>query len=329
MGIKIVYVTGCLGFIGSYVTRECLKKGWYVRGIDIMTYASNPELLDEFEQYPNFIFEHTDINNIEFLYECDYIINTAAETHVGNSLVKSENFVHSNINGVHNLLELIRNYRAESKNLPILLHFSTDEVYGDITEGDHTETDILKPSNPYSATKAAADQLITAWGRTYDIPYIILRPTNNYGVGQYVEKLIPKSIKYLHLGKQIPLHNGGTPIRNWLHAQDTANAVITIINSNVRNEIYNICGGFEQTNLDTVSKVITLYNPKDEELISLFPYYNQEIDQHLDLDIERKGQDVRYALNDDKLRSLGWEPKMIFDNELPNIINYYKTNFIW
>tara|TARA_R110000803_G_scaffold45587_4_gene96007 strand:+ start:1252 stop:2238 length:987 start_codon:yes stop_codon:yes gene_type:complete len=326
---KIVYVTGCLGFIGSYVTRECLKKGWHVRGIDAMTYASNPNLLDEFLEYPNFIFEETDINDIEFLYECDYIVNTAAETHVGNSLVKSENFVHSNINGVHNLLELIRNYRAESKNLPILLHFSTDEVYGDITEGDHTETDILKPSNPYSATKAAADQLITAWGRTYDIPYIILRPTNNYGVGQYVEKLIPKSIKYLHLGKQIPLHNGGTPIRNWLHAQDTANAVITIINSNVRNEIYNICGGFEQTNLDTVSKVITLYNPKDEELISLFPYYNQEIDQHLDLDIERKGQDVRYALNDDKLRSLGWEPKMIFDNELPNIINYYKTNFIW
>ena len=112
--MKIVYVTGCLGFIGSYVTRECLKKGWYVRGIDVMTYASNPELLDEFEQYPNFIFEHTDINDIEFIYECDYIINTAAETHVGNSLVKSENFVHSNINGVHNLLELIRNYRAET-----------------------------------------------------------------------------------------------------------------------------------------------------------------------------------------------------------------------
>ena len=125
---------------------------------------------------------------------------------------------------------MLRNYRAESKNLPTLLHFSTDEVYGDITEGEHIETDILTPSNPYSATKAAADQLITAWGRTYDIPYVILRPTNNYGIGQYVEKLIPKSIKYLHLGKQIPLHNGGTPSRNWLHAKDTADAVITIIN---------------------------------------------------------------------------------------------------
>jgi dTDP-glucose 4,6-dehydratase len=327
--MKIVYITGCLGFIGSYVTRECLKKGWYVRGIDVMTYASNPRLLEEFSHYDNFIFENIDINDIEFLYECDYIINTAAETHVGNSLVKSENFVHSNINGVHNLLELIRNYRAESKNLPILLHFSTDEVYGDITEGDHIETDTLKPSNPYSATKAAADQLITAWGRTYDIPYIILRPTNNYGIGQYIEKLIPKSIKYLHLGKQIPLHNGGTPSRNWLHAKDTAEAVITIIDSKHTNHIYNICGGFEQTNLDTVNKVITLYHGEDESLKASFPYYDEDKNQYLDFSYSRQGQDVRYALNDDKLRSLGWKPKMIFDDELPSIIKHYKENFIW
>ncbi len=327
---KVVYVTGCFGFIGSYVTRECLKRGWHVMGIDKMTYAYFPDAYDEFLEHPNFSFERIDINDIEFLYECDYIINTAAETHVGNSLVKSENFVHSNINGVHNLLELIRNYRAESKNLPTLLHFSTDEVYGDITDGEHLETDILKPSNPYSATKAAADQLITAWGRTYDIPYVIIRPTNNYGVGQYVEKLIPKSVKYLQLGKKIPLHNEGTPIRNWLHAQDTANAVIKIIENKVQNEIYNICGGFEQTNLDTVTKIITLYHPKDEVLSETFPHYGQRrINQYLDLDIIRKGQDVRYALNDDKLRSLGWEPQMDFNSELPKIIEYYKQNFIW
>ena len=315
--IKTVYITGCLGFIGSYVTRTCLEKGWYVKGVDKMTYASNKDLLKEFEKFPNFSFMECDINDIEFLYECDYIINTAAETHVGNSLVKSEQFVHSNINGVHNLLELIRNYRAESKNLPILLHFSTDEVYGDIEEGEHIETDMLNPSNPYSATKAAADQLITAWGRTYDIPYVILRPTNNYGIGQYVEKLIPKTIKYLNLDKKIPLHNGGTPIRNWLHAQDTADAVITIIESKVKNEIFNICGGFEQRNLDTVNKIIILYHE------------NKEVDKYLDLDIKRKGQDVRYALNDEKLRSLGWKSKMIFDKELPFILDYYKERFIW
>ena len=178
--IKTVYITGCLGFIGSYITRTCLKKGWYVKGVDKMTYASNNNLLDEFNKYSNFSFVKCDINDLEFLYECDYIINTAAETHVGNSIVKSEDFLHSNINGVHHLLELIRNYRGEGKDKPTLLHFSTDEVYGDVTEGEHLETDILKPSNPYSATKAAADQLILAWARTYKLPYVIVRPTNNY-----------------------------------------------------------------------------------------------------------------------------------------------------
>ena len=320
---KVVYVTGCLGFIGSYVTRECLNKGWFVRGVDSMTYASNPHHLKEFKKYPNFTFEKIDINDMEFLYECDFIINTAAETHVGNSIVKSENFVYSNINGVHNLLELIKNYRAESNNVPILLHFSTDEVYGDITDGEHIETDILKPSNPYSATKAAADQLSMAWNRTFNIPYVILRPTNNYGIGQYVEKLIPRSIKYLGLGKKIPLHNEGTPVRNWLHAYDTANAVTTIIENideDTINQIYNICGGFEQTNFDTVKKIITLYHSDPSK---------KEIYKYLDLSYSRIGQDIRYALNDDKLRMLGWEPKMEFDNELPNIINYYKNNFIW
>ena len=315
--MKVVYVTGCLGFMGSYVTRTCLKLGWYVKGVDKMTYAANKHLLKEFKSYPNFSFVKCDINDLEFLYECDYIINTAAETHVGNSIVKSESFVHSNINGVHNLLELVRNYRAETDKLPILLHFSTDEVYGDITEGEHIETDILKPSNPYSATKAAGDQLITAWGRTYNIPYVILRPTNNYGAGQYTEKLIPKSIKYLNLGKKIPLHNEGTPVRNWLHAQDTANAVITIIESRVKNEIYNICGGFEQANFDTVSKIITLHKQ------------DKDIKKYLDFSYSRQGQDVRYALNDNKLRDLGWEPKMKFDEELPKIVEYYNKNFIW
>jgi len=116
----------------------------------------------------------------------------------------------------------------------------------------------LKPSNPYSAQNAAADMLILAWARTYKIPYGVLRPTNNYGIGQYVEKLIPKACKYLKLGRKIPLHNEGKSIRNWLHAEDTANSVITIIESKVKNEIYNICGGFEQNNLDTVKNCYNL-----------------------------------------------------------------------
>ena len=238
--MRIVYITGCLGFIGSYVTRLCLKKGWYVKGVDKMTYASNKQLLEEFNQYSNFSFVHCDINDLKFLYDCDYIINTAAETHVGNSIANSDDFISSNINGVHNILELIKNYRQESVKIPTLLHFSTDEVYGDIVDGTHTESHLLKPSNPYSASKAAADMLILAWARTYNVPYVIVRPTNNYGIGQYVEKLIPKTCKYLKLGKSVTLHNNGTPIRNWLHAEDTANAIMTIIESGVKNEIYNI-----------------------------------------------------------------------------------------
>ena len=321
--MKVVYITGCLGFIGSYVTRACLEKGWYVKGVDKMTYAANDELLWEFNDYENFSFVNSDINDLEFLYECDYVINVAAETHVGNSISKSDDFIHSNVNGVHHLLELLRTYRHESSAIPTLLHFSTDEVYGDIDNGAHTETDLLKPSNPYSATKAAADMLVLAWGRTYNIPYVIVRPTNNYGIGQYVEKLIPKACKYMMLGRKIPLHNNGTPIRNWLHAADTAEAVIKIIETGVQNEIYNIAGGFEQSNYDTVRKVIDVYTEK------LDPADKLPTDWYLDLSYSRAGQDVRYALDDSKLRALGWEPKMEFDKELPYIIHYYKNKFIW
>jgi dTDP-glucose 4,6-dehydratase len=318
--MKIVYITGCLGFIGSYVTRACLEKGWYVKGIDKITYAANKDLLNEFKNHEKFSFIQSDINDLKFIYECDYIINTAAETHVGNSIANSDEFIHSNINGVHHLLELIKNYRQETSKTPTLLHFSTDEVYGDINEGAHTETDLLKPSNPYSATKAAADMLVLAWGRTYNLPYIIVRPTNNYGIGQYVEKLIPKTCKYLMLERKIPLHNNGTPIRNWLHAQDTADAVIKIIETGVQNEIYNIAGGFEQSNYDTVEKIIREYLNS----LDIYP-----ISQYLDLSYSRVGQDVRYALDDSKLRTLGWEPKATFDTELYNIVNYYKNKFIW
>lgn len=320
---KVVYVTGCLGFIGSHVTRACLNKGWYVKGIDKGTYAANYDNLEEFLTYDNFAWLMEDINNLDFLYECDYIINTAAETHVGNSIANSDEFIHSNINGVHHLLELIKNYRQESTKKPIFLHFSTDEVYGDIEEGAHVETDLLKPSNPYSATKAAADMLVLAWGRTYNLPYLIVRPTNNYGIGQYVEKLIPKACKYLHLGRKIPLHNNGTPVRNWLHAEDTARAIIKIIESGVENEIYNIAGGYEQSNYDTVGKVITEYFSTDEL------QFAGTVDKYLDLSYHRVGQDVRYALDDSKLRALGWEPEANFDRELEDIVEYYKNKFIW
>lgn len=317
--MKIVYITGCLGFIGSYVTTLCLERGWYVYGIDKCTYASNLKKLDYFNQFDNFKFENKDITEIDRLVDCDYIINTAAETHVDNSIRKSEVFFQSNILGVYHLVELLRSYCKESQVFPTLIHFSTDEVYGDIESGEHIETDVLKPSNPYSATKAAADQLIIAWGRTYKLPYNIIRPTNNYGIGQYVEKLIPKSCKYLGLNRQIPLHNNGLPIRNWLHAKDTAKAVLSVINSGVENEIFNVAGGFEQSNIDTVKKIIDCYFEE--------PIDNYE--KYLNFEISRAGQDVRYGINDDKIRALGWKPEAIFDQEIQHIVNYYKKVFVW
>lgn len=319
---KVVYVTGCLGFIGSYVTRACLNRGWYVRGIDKITYAANPENLIEFNGFNNFIFEQKDINDISFLYDCDYVINTAAETHVGNSIVKSEDFINSNINGVHKLLELLRSYRTENKELPILLHFSTDEVYGDIITGSHNEQDLLKPSNPYSATKAAADMLIQAWSRTYKIPYIIVRPTNNYGINQYIEKLIPKTIKYLDLNRKIPLHNKGTPVRSWLHAKDTANAVLKIIDSQCVNEIFNIAGNLEQPNLLTVKKIILAY-------FNINNISDHDLSNYIDYEIIRNGQDLRYSLDDSKIKSIGWNAECNFDKEIIDIVNYHKNKFVW
>ena len=298
---KIVYVTGCLGFIGVHVTRQCLEQGWYVIGVDKGTYASNFDFLDEFQKYSTFKFIHKDINDLDRLYDCDYIINTAAETHVDNSIMSSDVFIRSNINGVHRLLELIRQQPVHRQ--PTLLHFSTDEVYGDIDSGAHAETDLLKPSNPYSASKAAADMLVLAWARTFGIKYVIVRPTNNYGIGQYVEKLIPKSVKFLELGKLIDLHNHGSPVRTWLHASDTAQAVLEIINNGVQNSIFNISGNIELPNYQVIQKILSFYFDKNME----------ECWEEYVMDSQRQGQDVRYSIDDSKLKLLGWKPKAEFD----------------
>ena len=224
---KIVTITGALGFLGIHLTRLFLSKGWKVIGIDSITYVSNIDQLQFLNKNSNFKFIQSDINDLDFLHETDYVIHTAACSHVTNSIIDSKEFIRTNINGTYNILELIRNYRFDKK--PLLIALSTDEVYGDILKGKHIETDILKPSNPYSASKASADQLIIAWGRTYNIPYIIVRPTNMWGKGQYPEKLIPKMVKYLTLGKKLSLHNGGKPIRNWLHVQDCCRAIDILI----------------------------------------------------------------------------------------------------
>jgi dTDP-glucose 4,6-dehydratase len=313
---KAVYVTGCLGFIGSYVTRTCLDKGWYVMGIDSETYAANTSLLTEFNSYKNFTYQCKNINDLNMLYDCDYVINTAAETHVDNSIVNNDEFIRSNIDGVHNLLRLIQ---TKSRfRMPTLVHFSTDEVYGDIVSGSHCETDLMKPSNPYAATKASADMLITAWHRTYGVPYLMVRPTNNYGIGQYVEKFIPKTCKYLMLEKPVPLHEMGLPKRTWLHVQDTADAVMFLLENGAANDIYNISGNYEDSNISIFKKILQLIG-KDPELH----------ESYADFGVKRAGQDVRYSIDDTKLRSMGWNNTRNFDTELASIVEQHMSKFIW
>lgn len=316
--MKLVVITGCLGLIGSHLTSRCLEKGWQVYGIDKVTYAANKHLIQEFSKNKNFTFVQDDIATLSYLPDCDYVINVAAESHVGNSIVESQDFIHTNVNGVKNLLDLIRKKQKNVDALPIFLHFSTDEVYGDIINGSHTEKDILNPSNPYSASKACSDMLILAWSRTYDMKYVIVRPTNNYGIGQYPEKLIPLSVKLLQREKKIRLHDEGEPTRNWLHADDTAQAVIKIVESGNVNEIYNIAGGFEQKNKQTVKKIVQYYF-EDE----------RDYRDYVDLGYKREGQDVRYSLDDHKLRALGWSPEKNFDQEISKIVEHYKNNFRW
>ena len=316
--MKIVYITGCFGFIGSHFTRKCLARGWKVFGVDKLTYAANTSLLSEFSEHENFSYTTKDIQSLDFLYDCDYVVNFAAESHVGNSIINSDHFMDTNIIGTKNLLELIKNKPSNCTERPVLLHISTDEVYGDILSGEHIETDILHPSNPYSASKAAADMLILAWARTYGVNYLIVRPTNNYGKYQYPEKLIPMSVKNLQRGRKIALHNHGTPLRNWLHVEDTSSAILTLIDSGVQNEIYNVAGGFEQTNSETVRKIIEAYYGTDANW-----------EQYINYSYSREGQDMRYSLNDDKIRSLGWQPEKHFDDNIKKIVSHYKENFVW
>jgi dTDP-glucose 4,6-dehydratase len=311
---QIAYVTGCLGFIGSVFTKKLLEKGWHVYGVDAITYAANSSLIEEFKKYKKFKFIKQHIQYLDRLEECDYVFNFAAESHVENSIMNSNAFMETNINGVKNLLELVRAKPINSATRPIFFHISTDEVYGDISHGAHTELDPLKPSNPYSATKAAADMLVIAWGRTYDIEYNIVRPTNNYGPSQHPEKLIPSCLRNLERGRKIKLHNMGMPVRTWLHVTDTADAVLAVTEHGKRNEIYNVSGNYECTNNIIVNSILEEY----------FKNTNYNRESYIDYGFNRQGQDVRYALNDEKLKALGWNPSVDFSLAIADIVKSFK-----
>jgi dTDP-glucose 4,6-dehydratase len=301
---SIVVVTGGLGFIGKHFVRGALDAGCFVINIDKVSYAADHVVKEEFKSYKNYRFIETDICDLDFLPECDVLVNFAAESHVDNAITNARNHCRTNFLGVQNLLELVRRKLASEQ--PLFVQISTDEVYGDISTGNHAETDMLIPSNPYSATKAAADMLVKSWGRTYGVRWNIIRPTNNYGLHQYPEKLIPKSSWRIKRGRPAVLHGDGSYVRSWLHADDTADAVWAVIEKGQRNTIYNAGANIELKNIDVVRRIAKILDiPEDKAWITIE---------------DRSGQDVRYALDDSRLRALGWAPKRKFDEEIVSIV---------
>lgn len=292
-----VVVTGGRGFIGSHFVEEALKLDWKIIDIDKMTYASNEKL--PWDNNPNYTLIKQDIAEIDHLPTCDILINFAAESHVDNSIKSSDVFVKSNIIGVHNLLELVRGKSEYER--PLFFHISTDEVYGDIKDGKFKETDRLKPSNPYSATKAAAEMLILSYSRTYNFEYLITRSSNNYGERQYEEKLIPKCIQCINEDKKIPIHGDGTYIRDWTYVKDNVSAIIYLINKKIKNDIFNIGSENYLTNLEVAKCVLDWYNKSENDYIKFVE--------------NRWGQDIKYSIDCSKLKQLGWtasKPKGIY-----------------
>ena len=295
-GICKIMVTGGLGFIGSHFIELALSKGFKVINVDNITYASRKDL-NHFNKNKNYEFIKKDICDLKKLPDdISHIINFAAESHVDNSIKDSLPFIKSNIQGVYNMLELVR--KTEKNKRPVFIQISTDEVYGDIPEGSFTEKDKLSPSNPYSATKAAADHLVAAWGRTYDIKYKICRSCNNYGYAQRAEKLIPKTMKLAPKNIKVGIHGNGQYKREWIYVGDNCEAIFLIMDKGKNGEIYNISTGVELTNIEVVKKVLKVVNKPED-------FYEFAED--------RPGHSIGY----EKIKSLGWKPRMTLDEYLP------------
>jgi len=280
-------VTGGRGFIGSHFVDIALSRGHSVIDIDVMTYCSSKKL--PFDTNENYRHLREDIVDIKHLPFCDIVVNFAAETHVDNSITYSKDFSRTNFLGVHNLLDLIRGKVYER---PLFVQISTDEVYGDTIDGEFTEKDSLKPSNPYSATKAAAEHLVTSYNRTYGVDYLITRSSNNYGPRQYEEKLIAKSIACIKEGRKIPLHGDGTYLRDWIYVKDNAKSILDLIESGVKNETFNISGKLHLNNKQVVEQVCDWLGVNDWKE---YVVYTEN----------RLGQDLRYSISNKKIESFG------------------------
>jgi len=283
-------VTGGRGFIGSHFVEKALAARDTVIDFDCMSYCSHDSL--PFDNHPKYKHINQDICDISHLPSCDVVVNFAAETHVDNSINDTNPFLKSNVMGVHNLLEIIRGKQTHER--PLFVQISTDEVYGDRLEGSFSETDKLTPSNPYSASKAAAEMFVLAYNKTYGLDYLITRSSNNYGPRQYYEKLIPKTLKCIETGKKIPLHGDGSYVRDWIYVKDNVDAIYALIEQGVKNSIYNIGANNHMTNLEVVRDLLSSFGRGDESI--------QFVEN-------RWGQDLRYSLNTDKINALGWHPQ--------------------
>jgi dTDP-glucose 4,6-dehydratase len=303
-----ILVTGGAGFIGSHFVKRLVRGGDEVVVLDKLTYSGNPANLEGVEHR----FVQGDIADPAAVAEagegCDAIVNFAAETHVDRSILAAGDFIVTDVFGTHVLLEYAREKGIR------LVHVSTDEVYGDVPPGVRsTEEDPLRPSSPYSASKAGGDLQVLAYVRTYGVNASITRGANTYGANQYPEKLIPLFVTNAFDGEPLPIYGDGKQIREWLHAEDHGAGIELVLREGASGEIYNI-GGEERENLDVAQGILDLTDA-DPSLV-----------RHVD---DRPGHDRRYALDDSKLRGLGWQPQHSFVEGLAQTVEWYRDNRSW
>ncbi len=312
-----LFITGGAGFIGSNFISHILKTTEFsVVNFDALTYAGNPENLAEFGSNPRYSFVRGDISDSEAVGDVlsagfDAVLNFAAETHVDRSILNAADFVRTNLVGTQTLLDAARRHR-----IPRFVQISTDEVYGSLgASGRFTETSQLAPNSPYSASKAGADLLVRAAYRTHNLPAIVTRCSNNYGPFQFPEKFVPLMILNALEGKKLPVYGDGLYVRDWIHVQDHCRALERVLRDGQPGEVYNIGGSDEWKNLDVVRRILLLTERSDE----LIQYVQ-----------DRPGHDRRYAVDSSKIeRSLGWKPRIPFEEGLEETIRWYRKNEGW
>lgn len=332
-------VTGGAGFIGSVVIRHLINDlGFDVINVDKLTYAGNLESLLDVADSPHYTFEQVDIcdfENVERVFkqhQPDKIMHLAAESHVDRSIDGPAEFIQTNIVGTSVMLQVAQQYWSElpeqKKNQFRFHHISTDEVYGDLegTDDLFLESTSYAPSSPYSASKASSDHLVRAWNRTYGFPIVITNCSNNYGPYQFPEKLIPLIILNAISGKKLPIYGKGNQIRDWLHVEDHARALVKVVLEGNDGETYNIGGHNEKTNLEVVK---TLCRILDE----MVPEHPDEIDKYEELITyvdDRPGHDIRYAIDASKIdQELGWRPDETFESGIRKTVEWYLNNKTW